>query len=143
MAGKPKYTQMELRKAIEGSFGIKATVVRRLGCAPQTLDNYLARRPELRALLAAESDSIIDTAESKLVEALHEGDWRAVQFTLETKGKGRGWVKRSEVTGANGTPLGLSAETMALLQSVGVTAEEVTAQFELMIREQVAALKNP
>lgn len=138
MANKPRYSRRTLREAITGSRGIKVAIAQRLGCSRQTLDSYLLRFPDLNALLADERDSIIDLAESKLLKAVNAEDWRAVQFVLETLGKGRGWSRRTEVTGADGAPLGLSPDVVALMAQLGIEASAVVAQFEQMIREQAA-----
>lgn len=129
-----RFSRKQVESAIIGTRGIKATIAARLGCSRQTLENYLMRYPELREILAQERETIIDLAESKLVEAVEQGETRAVMFVLETMGKGRGWSKRTEITGADGAPLVLPADVLEALRARGIEASEVVAQFVEMIR---------
>jgi hypothetical protein len=129
-----RYSRKQVENAIRGTRGIKSTIAERLGCSRQTLENYLVRYPELREAVESERDSIVDLAESKLITAVEAGETRAVMFVLETLGKGRGWSKRTEITGADGAPLVLPADVMASLRAQGIDAQEVVAQFVEMIR---------
>jgi len=125
-----------LKQAISGSRGVKTAITGRLGCTRQTLDNYLKRYPELMALVEEERESIIDLAETKLMGAVNNGDMRAVLFVLETQGKARGWSKRTEITGADGVPLGLPDDVIAIMRGMGVEPTEAVNQFVEMIRRQ-------
>lgn len=130
-----QFTKEAFTKAIEGSRGIKTEIARRMGCTRQTVDNALARWPELREMLKDERESIVDLAESKLLNAVANDDMRAILFTLETLGKERGWSKRTEVTGADGAALfGLSPEVVEMIQAQGLDMSEVVRQFEAMVR---------
>jgi hypothetical protein len=142
MAGQKRYTRRAIREAIKGSRGIKVAICARLECTRQTLDNYLKQYPELAQAFNEERENIIDMAETQLLKAVNGGDMRAVLFVLETMGKDRGWSKRTEVTGANGTPLGLSADVLQMMAALGVEPSEVVKQFEDMIREQAAVVSN-
>jgi len=154
MAAKMRYSRAMIKKAILGdpdvtikgkdgklhpqlsSRGVKSTIYGRLGCTRQTLDNYLARYPDLAALIEVEGESIIDLAESQLLVAMAQGDMRAILFVLETKGKRRGWSKRTEITGADGVPLGLPDDVIAIMRGMGVEPTEAVNQFVEMIRRQ-------
>lgn len=130
-----QYGREAFIKAIKDSRGIKSAVAARLGCSRSTVDNALERWPELRQMLDYERDSIIDLAEVKLLQAVNEGEMRAILFTLETLGKERGWSKRTEVTGPDGAGLfGLSAEVVAMIQGMGLDMSEVVRQFEAMVK---------
>lgn len=50
-------------------------------------------------------EDILDLAESKLKASLKKGSERMIRFTLETIGKERGYVRRSEMTGADGSAM--------------------------------------
>ncbi len=136
MAGTKRYSRTMLKQAISGSRGVKTAITGRLGCTRQTLDNYLKRYPELMALVEEERESIIDLAETKLMGAVNNGDMRAVLFVLETQGKARGWSKRTEITGADGVPLGLPDDVIAIMRGMGVEPTEAVNQFVEMIRRQ-------
>jgi len=59
-------------------------------------------KPTLKVVLADAREKMIDNVESKLYSKALDGDTTAMIFFLKTQGKGRGYVERQEVTGANG-----------------------------------------
>jgi len=61
------YTVAQLKSAIPGSMGIKAEIIRRIGCARVTFDNALRRHPTLRAAFDAEKAASIDYLQSMLM----------------------------------------------------------------------------
>ncbi len=143
MAGKAKFSRQAVRRAIVGdpetkmasSRGVKSTICARLMCSRQTLDNYLEKYPELQKLVNDERETIVDLAENKLLAALNRDDMRAILFVLETMGKGRGWSKRTEVTGADGAPFGLSPDVIELLRAMGVEPTQAVKEFETLVRQ--------
>lgn len=80
------------------------------------------RQPER---LTAIVESTLDIAEGKLIELFESKIERvrlnAIQFYLKSKGKGRGYVERSEVTGADGK----SVNEQAPLNFAHLTDEEL------------------
>lgn len=137
MANKNRYTKREIRKAIEGSKGIKTAIAQRLNCTRQTVDNYLDRFPDLKALVSDERDSIIDLAEVKLLQAVNNNDMRAILFVLETIGKDRGWTKRTEITGADGgAVLELPPEALRLLKVMDIEPSDVVREFVAMLEAE-------
>jgi hypothetical protein len=78
---------------------------RMLGCAPNTIYNYLRRYPELRDVQQAERGLQTDTAELKLFDAIERGEAWAICFYLKTQAKDRGYIERQEHTGTGGQPL--------------------------------------
>lgn len=105
MANKEKFTKKALIAAINNSFGVKSRIVARLGCARNTLDNYLRRYPDLETLMKDEAEKILDVAEEGLHDLAMFGDLNAIRFLLERKGRHRGWGPRTEITGADGKPV--------------------------------------
>lgn len=142
MAGTKRYSRAAIKKAITNSRGIKTAICQRLECSRQTLDNYLKRYPDLAALVNAERETIVDLAETKLLKALQGEDMRAILFVLETMGKGRGWSKRTEITGADGAPFGLSPEVVELMRQMGIEPTEAVKEFEALIRQQAAVAND-
>ena len=67
-----------------------------LGISRQTFYVRKNSDAELRERLEEADESIIDFAESKLVESIGEGDLTAIIFFLKTKGKKRGYVEKYE-----------------------------------------------
>jgi hypothetical protein len=74
-----------------------------------TSPNYLRQRirdnEELVSLQEEIREHRLDVAESKLDQRVLKDKWPAIQFSLETQGKHRGYTKRTEVTGAGGDRL--------------------------------------
>jgi len=121
--------------AIVGSMGIKTGIAQRVGCTRQTVENALERWPDLKLMIDDERSSIIDLAETKLMQQVTGGELRAILFTLETLGKDRGWTKRTEVTGADGERLlDLSPDVVRLVETMGLDMSEVVRQFETMVK---------
>lgn len=78
---------------------------KRLGCAPQTVFNYIERHPTVQAAKNAERGEMIDTAELKLWQSIQNGEAWGISLALKTIGKDRGYVERTEQTGKDGAPL--------------------------------------
>lgn len=91
-------------EAIRGSNGIVSRVAERLGRDWNTARKYIDRWEATKALFEAEAQRVTDVAESRLIKAIDDGEQWAVKFWLTTKGKGRGFTERTEITGAGGGP---------------------------------------
>jgi len=140
MAGKTKFTKTEFKAAVIKSKGIKSEIARLLNCSYNTVTNYLNRKTnaDLAELFDSYREVMVDTLESKFMEAVNEGDIRAIIFGLETIGKGRGWTKRTEITGADGGAIQLSSDVSEMLKKHGVSLADVQSEFEAMVRAMVA-----
>jgi len=99
---KQKYTQQQIIDALRETKGMVYLAAKRLGCEAQTIYNYRDRYPAVRAEMEQQDGEVDDAAEMKLYQAIIAGEPWAVQFRLRTKGKGRGYTERTEITGANG-----------------------------------------
>lgn len=51
---------------------------------------------KLQELISEADESLLDFAESKLVEKINDGDTTSLIFFLKTKGKKRGYIERTE-----------------------------------------------
>ena len=67
-----------------------------LGIARKTFYEWREKRKRLAEALDAVDESILDFAESKLVEHIQNDDVQALMFFLRTKGKKRGYVEKYE-----------------------------------------------
>lgn len=67
-----------------------------LGISRRTFYNWKNANKELANGLEEVEESLIDFAESKLVENIQEGNMTAILFYLKTKGRNRGYVERQE-----------------------------------------------
>ena len=78
-----------------------------LGCSRQALHLRVNKSKELQQIIHDERQGVIDVAESALYNKVLDGDMRAIEFTLRTIGKDRGYVEKrqEEITGKDGGPL--------------------------------------
>lgn len=67
-----------------------------LNITRQTFYTRKAKSKKLQELVEEADESLLDFAESKLVEHINDGDVTSLIFFLKTKGKKRGYVERSE-----------------------------------------------
>lgn len=67
-----------------------------LGIARKTFYEWKSKKKKLADLIEEADESIIDFAESKLIEHINDGDIQSLIFFLRTKGKKRGYVEKSE-----------------------------------------------
>ncbi len=104
MTTKQRYTQAQVIAALRKTKGMVYLAAKELGCEAQTVYNYRDRYPAVRAEMEQQDGEVDDAAEMVLYKAIMAGEPWAVQFRLRTKGKGRGYVERSqtEVSGPDG-----------------------------------------
>ena len=93
------YTAEMMIQTLRRTKGMVYLAAEALNCHPQTVYNYIARHPTVKAAWEAESGKMLDVGEMKLYEAVLNGESWGVQFLLRTKGKHRGYVERTEHTG--------------------------------------------
>lgn len=93
---KRKPTQKEIISVYEKKGCNVTATCKALGINRTTFYNWRKRSEKLDAMLEEVEESIIDYAESKLVEHIQEGDTTCLIFFLKTKGKKRGYVEKVE-----------------------------------------------
>lgn len=94
--GKQRFTQQQVLAAIAETKGLVYLAARKLGCDPETVQNYAKRYPKVRTAIDTARAEVVDVAEAALYKALLAGESWAVLFALKTQGKGRGYVERVE-----------------------------------------------
>lgn len=108
----PKFarvTDKALEEALRKSAGLFSAAAQMVGLDPSTVSRRVAKSENLKAVVSEALDKRLDVAESELLKAISRGEAWAICFFLKCKGKGRGYVERTEVTGGNGAPLGSPA----------------------------------
>lgn len=135
-----KFTKEQVEQALKESHGVKAAAAANLGCSRQTVDNYLAKWPELNETLDAARSGLIGKAVSALYtdieNAQNDGHQRAYMFVLRTLGRDEGFSERTEVTGADGEPLfDLPPDVVQLMKSMGVNMADVSKHLAGMVRQ--------
>ena len=100
--GKSRYNVSDFEPHIPGSGGIISTIAKRVGCDWFTAKTWIETSPTLKRAYDNECESVLDMAESVLLKNIKDGDSADAKWYLSRKGKSRGYVERSEVTGAEG-----------------------------------------
>ena len=97
-----RFPKKKLMKAIEGSGGVVSMVAKRLGCAWSTAEKYIHNWEDTAEAFRDECEQILDMAESQVYKSIQEGNSTDAKWLLATKGKGRGYSERTELTGPEG-----------------------------------------
>ena len=63
----------------------------------QTYYNWINTNSTFKKAIEHEQESLVDFAETKLIEKIKEGDTTANIFFLKTKGKQRGYSEKTEI----------------------------------------------
>lgn len=71
-------------------------------CEKQFLSRYIRNHPDLLALKDEQSDNIVDEAEYQLDRLNRAGNASTIIFTLQTKGRKRGWTTEDLPEGGGG-----------------------------------------
>lgn len=91
-----RVTDQEIIKAFEKKGCNIAATCSALGIDRATFYNRKAKNSKLAEKIEAIEESLIDYAESKLMEHIQDGDVTSLIFFLKTKGKKRGYVEKVE-----------------------------------------------
>lgn len=94
--GAKKYTKKQMETALRKANGMVYLASQQLGCAYNTMRNWIERYPELQAIVEEESGQVLDAAERRLYEAILRGEPWAIKFALSTKGRDRGYGERKD-----------------------------------------------
>ena len=125
MARTPRFSVEQVEEALRQSMGVNTIAAHKLGCSPSTVGNYIARSEKLRKAVEEIVEETLDLAETQLFKALREGNLTAVLFYLKTKGKHRGYVERTEISGSKeGSPIEISDARQRLVAAVARAAPE-------------------
>lgn len=93
-----KYTLEQFLGAVKGSRGIKATIIRRLGCSRKTVDNYLARYATAQQAYDEEIEQVGDIAESLIVDdMIRNRNVDTAKWYAKAKLKHRGYTDKQEI----------------------------------------------
>lgn len=95
--------------ALRATGGVIAEAARLCGVSRPTFYAFMQKHPELHDVRDDCTEELLDVAEDKLRNAIHGGCGKSVRWFLETRGRGRGYVRREERSGPNGEPLQFEA----------------------------------
>lgn len=102
---KREETVKKIIAALDESSGLLTLAAKKAGYSYMTICRYVHDYPAVKDAVTAAKERMLDFTEGKLYEKIKAGDNIAILFYLKTQGKSRGYIERSEVTGAEGTPL--------------------------------------
>jgi hypothetical protein len=98
MASEQKYTKEQVIDAIKRSRGFISQAAKILKCTNATVYHYKERYIEVEDAIKNERESLLDFAESKLLENINNNDNAAIIFFLKTQGKHRGYSEKEQIT---------------------------------------------
>jgi len=107
-----KFTVAQMVKALKHCKGMVYLAAEHLGCHHQTVYNYIAKHPKVKAASEFESGKMLDVSEMTLYNAIMDGQAWAVSLHLKTKGKNRGYVERQEQSGPDGGPVPIQVQAI-------------------------------
>ena len=102
MAKTGKFTAQQVIDVIPGTGGIISTIASALGCTWITAKKYIENKPSVKQAYEDELEATIDLAEGVILRSIKRNDSADAKWFLSRKGKDRGWVERTEITGKDG-----------------------------------------
>lgn len=102
-----RITNAKIIDALRETHGNFMLSAKKLGCSRVMIWSRVKKSEELQKVVEDEREGMVDIAEGALYSSLLNQDPWAVQFTLKTRGKDRGYVERqqTEITGKDGDPI--------------------------------------
>lgn len=97
--------QKSVLEALEACHGVVTTACELAQVSRTQFYKWKKDNEEFAQKVEEASEVAIDFVENKLFERIEEGSDTAILFFLKTRAKKRGYVERSELTGANGGPI--------------------------------------
>lgn len=119
-----RVTIQQIEEQLIALDGNTAAVGRSLRISRQAINQRIQKSPRLLKLIDELRETNLDEAENQLMNAIRRGEGWAVCFYLKTQGKKRGYVERSELTGADGGAIQVSTFEKAVLKSYGDSDEQ-------------------
>lgn len=107
----PLFSIEQIAEALKASGGVRAGAARYLSakykrpCERKLVSWWVERSPELQTLLEHIDDVRLDYYEDKLHSNIEAGSERALHFFLSTRGRKRGYVRGTEITGIDQGPI--------------------------------------
>ena len=104
--------------ALKVSHGLVEPAARQLGMDGGNLRKYIRTHGKCRTVQQEAREKIKDKAESELFQLLNAHDWRAIQFTLLTLAKTRGYALRDATLNTGDTTNVVTTIQNVVVQSV-------------------------
>lgn len=97
--------KVAMLEALEKTLGVVTSAAKMVGIDRTTHYGWLKDDPEYAAAVLDTGDVALDYAETQLHKQIGEGQPASTIFYLKTKGKKRGYIERSEISGPDGGPI--------------------------------------
>lgn len=88
---KPRFTKAKMIEALRLNGGLLFPTAKALGCAYNTVKNYIKRYPEVQEAIDEINENVKDMAEGHLYNAIKAGDMKVIMFYLDRKAGDRGY----------------------------------------------------
>lgn len=105
MIGKRRLSKKLVIEALKQMNGQVYLAAKQLGCSHTAVYEYINKFPDIKELKEYYDEETTDIAVMKHREAILKSEPWAIQLQLKTKGKKRGYVERTELTGSEGEPI--------------------------------------
>lgn len=110
----------QMAEALRKNAGNVLLAANALGVTDSAIYQRIANHPELGAIKAEAKAKVTDMAEARIMKRIERDDWNALNLWMTTQA---GWVRRQEVTGADGAPLQLAPTVAITVNYVGGVPE--------------------
>ncbi len=108
MSKKERFKAREIIAALDEAGGYVSQTAALLCCSSVTVYNYAKKYPTVRAAWDNIKESRHDFVENSLHKQIKDGNTTATIFYLKTQCKQRGYIERTEITGADGDVIRIS-----------------------------------
>jgi len=112
------YSAKLIIAALKKTKGMIYLAAEEIGCEPKTIYNHIDKNPTVKAAHQAENEKMLDISELKLYEGVVARESWAVKYHLSTKGKNRGYVEKSIVSGDPDSPIRIIVERASYIDYV-------------------------
>ena len=92
-------------EALERSLGVVTSACKSVGISRETHYRWTREDDQYKKRVLELENVALDYAETQLHKQIKGGNTSATIFYLKTKGKNRGYVERTEITGADQEPI--------------------------------------
>lgn len=92
-------------EALERTLGVVTSACKNVGISRETHYRWMREDDQYKKDVLELENVALDYAETQLHKQIKQGNTSATIFYLKTKGKNRGYVERTEITGADTEPI--------------------------------------
>jgi hypothetical protein len=105
MGRRKKYSDAQIAEALKKAGGVITDAAEIMGTERAWLSKRVSASEMLQEIRKECEEKMLDLAEGNMYSLIRRKDRTMIIFYLKTKGKARGYIERSEFTGAGGGPV--------------------------------------